>query len=390
MNTCKKNPAILLIGLVFSGCLEPYSAPNVSDEVDLIVIDGFLDATDASARVRLTHVTKLSDENAPEPEINASVSLKNLTGDTFPLPEQEPGIYFATGIAIDPGAQYQLSVRTSDKQDYISDYVDIKPTPDIDNISWEARENGVNILVNTHDITGNTTYYAWNYDETWQYHAAVSSDYKLVNKVPVFRADNERIFTCYKSVPSTKISIASTERLAEDRISNYSLVFLPKGSPQLSVRYSILVKQRAVSKSEYAFLEQLQKTTESIGGLFDPQLSETIGNIHNLSNPSSIALGYFSAGIVKEKRIFIDYNELMDDLKNIPRPLSCPTDTICVSLSIPTPFECTLDLSLLSGSEIIGAALSVDGTIVGYTTVTSNCVDCRVDGGVLTKPTFWP
>ncbi|MBA4058442.1 MAG: hypothetical protein C0490_27235, partial [Marivirga sp.] len=128
MKTCKKNPAILFIGLFFSGCIEPYQAPDVSDDVDLLVIDGFLNVTEASAKVRLTHVNKLSDQDTPEPEINASVSLKTGTGSNFILAEQEPGIYSATGLTINSATQYQLSVRTSDQQEYISDYVEIKPT----------------------------------------------------------------------------------------------------------------------------------------------------------------------------------------------------------------------------------------------------------------------
>jgi len=388
-----RNHIALISTFIFtvSACLYPYQPPTILEAVDILVVDGFLDVTDGSATIRLTHANTLSDANKAEAELNASVSIQTEGGNSYTLTEQDSGTYTIVGLNVDPTAKYQLSIHTPD-EDYLSDYVEIKQSPPIDSITWEAMDNGVNILVNAHDAAGSTRYYRWDYVETWQYHAAVSSDFKLVNKEPVYRTDAERIHTCWRSLPSTKITIASTVRLAEDVVYQYPIAFLPVGSNKISVKYSILVKQRAVSKSEFDFWEQLKKTTEDVGGLFDPMPSQVPGNIHSLSNPGAPVLGYFSAGAAKEERFFLDHSTLPFHLRKLIRQPGCQVDTICVVPSIPRAFICYMDLEDLTGTETIGSALySETGPgIIGYTKSTPACADCRTQGGSLTKPAFWP
>ncbi len=381
----------LCVSLSFAGCLDPYQPPTVQQNINALVVDGFLDVTNGQVNVRLSHTHELSDEGGVSPEADAFVSVRTESGQEFELTEVESGKYSAGGLSVDPNSRYLLFVQTADGQSYISDYVETNSsTPPIDSITWNAEENGVNIQVNSHDENRNSRYYSWTYEETWEYHAPVSSDFKLVNKSPVYRLDSERIYTCWSTAPSTKISVATTVRLTEDVVDHYTLVFLPAGSRKISTKYSILVKQRAISKKEFEFLEQLQKTTESIGGLFDPQPSQVSGNIRNLTDPASVVLGYFSAGAVREKRFFLGYNQLPSHLKNSIRPVACQPDTICAVLSIPRPFQCTLDLPMLSGTEIIGTSLLENNVVVGYTWSNPTCADCRTEGGVLTKPAFWP
>jgi Domain of unknown function (DUF4249) len=361
-----------------AACLEPYQPPATDEVVNILVVDGFLNSTDGSATVSLGHTISLSSQDKPEPEFDAAVSILVEGGGSYALTQQDSGIYAISGLIIDPNAKYRLSVRTPDGEDYLSDDVEIIPSPAIDSITWDAKENGVNIMVNAHDAAGNTRYYRWDYVETWRYHAPLSSDYKVVNGVPVYRTDDERIYTCWRTIPSTKITITSTVRLADDIVYQYPVTFLPMGSSKISVKYSILIKQRGVSKNEYDFLQQLQKTTESIGGLFDPQPSQVTGNIRNLNNPLVPVLGYFSAGEVKEERLFIDFYDLPDYLQKTTRPLGCFTQD-----SVFLPHE-------WGGSETIVSAIYEGRGIIGYTQTSPICADCRLQGGSLITPAFWP
>lgn len=381
---------ILSLLVVLTGCIEPYDPPASSEVADLLVVDGFLNTADGSVSVLLTHSKPLDSDDPTLPESNANMSIRTESGNEYGLSELVAGTYTAEGLPLDPAEKYQLSIRTANGQEFQSDYVDIRSTPVIDSVVWDTDEDGVNIYVNAHDASANTRYYRWDYVETWQYNAAVSSDFKVENNVPVYRNADERIYTCWRTLPSTKISIASTVRLSEDVIYRYPLTTIPKGSSKISVRYSILVKQRAISKDEFNFLEQLQKTTESVGGLFDPQPSQVPGNLHNLTNPSSTVLGYFSAGNTREQRLFIDFSQLPDPLKVFPANPNCQPDTICVVQSIPRAFQCTQDVQDLDGTEIIGSALYSGPFVIGYTKSTYPCADCRSQGGSLTKPAFWP
>jgi len=381
---------VMLPIMVLAGCIEPYDPPASSNVVDILVVDGFLNTADGSVNVFLSHSKPLDSDEETLAESNATLSIRSEGGAQYSLSEQAPGTYTSEGLPLDPAEKYLLTVRTANGQEFQSDYVDIRSTPEIDSVVWKADSDGLTVYVNSHDATANTRYYRWDYIETWEYNAFVSSDFKVENNDIVYRNGNERIHTCWNTVPSTKISISSTVRLSEDVISNYPLTFIPKGSSKISVNYSILVRQRAISKDEFNFLEQLQKTTESIGGLFDPQPSQVPGNMHNLSDPSATVLGYFGAGATQEQRIFVRHSELPDELKGSSLNPTCQPDTVCVIQSIPRPFQCILDIPDLNGSEFIGSALYIGPTIAGYTLSNYNCADCRSQGGTLTKPSFWP
>jgi hypothetical protein len=367
--------------LSICGCVEPYQPPEVQENVDLLVVDGFLDMSTGSATVRLSHAISLSSATAAAPESGATVAILDASGTSYGLIETAPGTYAIDELVLDPASKFMLSLRTANGVEYISDYSEPLATPPIDSVTWSGDEDGLTILVNAHDATRVAQYYYWDYIETWKYNAQVSSEFIFINGTPEYRTNDQRIHTCWQTQESTKISIASVERLAENVIHEFPVTFIPKGSTKLSVTYSILVRQRAISKQEYNFLEQLQKTTESLGGLFDPQPSQVLGNIHGVTNSSHPVLGYFSAGMLTEERIFVDFYDLPDPIRKYYPMAGCEVDTVEVA-----------DLGRLLESTILGTAIYSESgaTIIAYTISIPRCADCRTQGGVLEKPPFWP
>lgn len=144
------------------------------------------------------------------------------------------------------------------------------------------------------------------------------------------------------------------------------------------VRYSILVKQRALTKEAYTYYDKLKKTTENLGGLFDPQPGQVTGNIKNLSNPGEVVLGYFSGGSEVSERIFIKVNELPLNIRHYQQEGNCYQDTVLVE-----------QLVGLSGGYNLINGVYEQITLVGYTFSSQGCTDCRKMGGTLTKPDFW-
>jgi hypothetical protein len=189
------------------------------------------------------------------------------------------------------------------------------------------------------------------------------------------------MFYCWRTVPSSKIVVGSTDRLSRAIISQFPVQYIPAGSKKLQMRYSILVKQIAISAEEYTYYEQLRKTTESIGGLFDPQPTPVTGNMHSMRRGSPLALGYFGAGRVQRNRIYINASALPRIFREIYPALGClPPDTICMS-SGP---NCALTLNDLHDGYIVGTAVSK-----GWTLTNTRCADCRYEGGVTKMPDFW-
>ncbi len=374
------------------GCVDPYHPPLNTDDVDIMVVNGFINASKNSATVNLSHANALSNPNNSLPESEATVFISDENGTSFKLEEREPGNYTVDGLTLNPDAKYQLNVTTTNGNQYISDYTELNITPPIDSVNWISYEDGITLYVNTHDFTNKAKHFKWSFTETWEYRAVFSSQFKLINNNQALkRENNEQIDLCYRTIPSTRIYLGTTEHLTQNIVSNYSLLSIPKGDVKLSQRYSIIVTQRALGKEEYSYYQQLQRTTETLGSIFDPQPSPIGGNIHNVKDASIPVIGYFSGASVREKRIFIQFKDLPIDLRILPLVGNCNIlDTVCVKKPGPPGIFCREDLDhLVNNPVLIGAIYDDKFRIVAYTKTSTDCGDCRSHGGTLERPDFW-
>ena len=373
----------LYLLMLFVACTEPYAPPETRGR-DFIVIDGFLNASTQRSTVRLSRAVPLnSGLGAPAVKF-AQVSLISNTGQNFTLTEQDPlsadsGLYMVNNIAIDMSAQYKLKIEVGESQ-YESDFVSIEETALIESISAIPEEDGLSIRVNTLEMPGKGQYYRWKFAETWQYSSTYFSNFKFdegPNPFPRLRNADETIHTCYRTDPSSLIKLGTTKNLSTNVIRDRELTKVPRESIKLSFLYSIVVTQISLSNDAYNYWLSLSKTSENLGGLFDPMPYQIMGNLHSLSSPNEIVIGYFHASTVEEKRIFVKKSDLPDSYSRY-RPLLCQTDTIPLS-----------NISLIPKSTLIIGDIGPPN--VGFTTADPICIDCRIyGGGQTTKPAFWP
>jgi hypothetical protein len=374
----KTNWSLTLCILLFS-CLDPYQPPVTDQEVNFLVIDGFVNTSNGTVDVTLSRALVLWKVASPEPEIGAQVILEESGGGTHLLAELPQGKYTASSPEIVAGREYRLYVRTQSGKEYRSPFITALQSPPITDVTWVPAENGIIITVDTHDAANQTHYYRWDFEETWAYRSAYASEYKMEGGTPALRSADELVYQCYKTVPSVQINTATTTRFSEDRIDDYELTFIKAGAQRISDHYSILVNQYALSKNAYEYWEQLKNTTETLGSLFDPQPSRVSGNIQNIHDPAEPVIGYFDGGSSTEKRIFIRYRDLPGHLQ-IPTPRgACEQQSIDVGKVSTLPSFYELTTAILSGI-----------TVVGFNYSTVDCVDCTYQGGTTTKPDFWP
>jgi hypothetical protein len=168
------------------------------------------------------------------------------------------------------------------------------------------------------------------------------SQFTKVNGEIIPREPNDMTSTCYKTVPSTNIIVGSTIRLSEDVVHDLPLTYIPQEDSRLSILYSILVRQRVIEETEFEFWQDLQKVTESVGGLFDSQPYEILGNVHTMDGSVPV-LGYFSAGFMAEKRIFVSLQDLPEELQKRPFH-GCHLDSVCLIAGPNVPFQCAIDV----------------------------------------------
>jgi hypothetical protein len=371
---------ICLVTLLCGGCLESYPPPGGIKNVNYLVVDAVVDIKSAMVKVILSRTAILSTSEIPANEPGADVTLEDDQGSRSTLTENSPGVYAASGLMLSLQKKYRLNIKTSiENKSYQSDFIALHYTPPIDSITYVVNADDLTISVNTHDPTATSLNYRWKYIETWEYTAEYHSSSKFAGSVVVERTPEESLYTCWRTESSTNIFIASTKRLREDVVSHFPLISIRKGSRRLSVKYSILVQQQALSDDAYAYWQNLQRNTENLGGLFDPSPSELKGNMRCISVPDEPVIGFFSGGSLEQQRIFIAAKQLPDNFRVYPY-VYCPIDTIPLG-KIPTTPRSTL---------FIGPLYTPDGVIIAYTTSTAECIDCRVrDIGVLTRPDFW-
>lgn len=363
--------------LFLTGCLDPYQPKVIQQDISALVVDGFVDTTHGTINVDLSRTLPLLSESTYQPETNATIILEGEDGSQIILNNVGGGKYSLTELSLNDALMYRLYI-SSETDEYRSEYVTLKSSPSLDGVIWEVppEADGVQIYVNAHDPTNKTRYYQWVFSETWEYQTELISIELLDDDSIRIRNDDELIHRCWKTQQSNKVLIEQTTRLSNDVVHKFPIHFIPKESQRISRNYSILVQQRALDEATYNYLLQLQKTTEVMGGLFDPMPSQLIGNLHNINKPSEPVIGYFRGGAVQEKRIFITREDLSSSL---PPYLSfaCTTDTAPSIEALENMYPNIQLLYTMGPGGLITAPIS--------------CMDCRVSGGgVLTKPTFWP
>lgn len=370
--------ALLFFLTLLISCREPYRPPIILDQSNLLVVDAFVDGTDKSCTVVLSRSQEVSDTRPRTMEKNAKVQLEDSNGNIYSLTETTEGNYSVSDVIINTQIKYQLKIKLENGKSYQSEFIEIKNTPPIDNVTWKATGQGLQFYVSTHDDESKSLYYQYRFVATWEYVSPLYSTYVAQNGVAVPRTDN--IYHCWATAPSSAISIATSVKLSEDIISNFPFVLLAQPPQQFLMRYSMLVKQNVLTLEAYNYWKQLQKNTEKLGTLFDPQPSQVLSNVQNIDNKDEPVLGYFSAGITTEKRIFIDFDELPRGWSSGDGKCKAASDRDTILVSDLKGFGGYLITPLYAGPSPYAFLYSS----------TAACVDCRVfGGGTTTKPDFW-
>jgi hypothetical protein len=255
--------------------------------------------------------------------------------------------------------------------------VPVTVTPPIDSLNWKQGGDEVTIYLTTHDPQNSTRYYRWEYVEVWKYYAEYESTFAYRNGEIVFRKiPDEMTYQCWRTALSTDILQQSTAQLSQDIIQQTPIAVLPvRSSSRFQERYSINVKQFALTKEAYEYWQILKKNTQQLGSIFDAQPSQLIGNMHNVVKKEEPVIGFVTAATVQEKRLFIKQTEIVGS-----RSPEFDCSVIVMSKEDAARF--------LSESAGKAPAYGVTGGGIAISSV--YCVDCRLAGGTTVKPLFWP
>jgi len=366
--------------MMLADCKVPYDPTLKSSDTNALVVEGNIDGS-VPFVIKLSRSRMLTngDTAARKYELGAKVIIEDNHQDTYPLTEEGNGIYSSLNtLPLNPSYQYRLHIFTSNKEEYESDFVPFKSSPAIDSIGWNLNDGGVQVYVNTHDPNNSTTYYRWEYKETWEFHSLYYSNYQYNPPDSTVIPRTVQIYTCWHTDSSTSIFLGSSAKLSSDVIYEMPLPYIPDHDQRLSILYSILVKQYALDVNGYNYWLAMKNNTENIGSIFDPQPNETVGNIHCVTNPAELVVGYINAGNTVEKRVFISNSSL-------------PTDWNQLQICSPEKLVPNIKDSLYFyfGFGYVPVDLTSIQTQLLYTGYERECVDCTINGTNV-KPSFWP
>jgi hypothetical protein len=380
-----QNCAVILLSLAVAwGCQDPYISPYKSPATGYLVVEGYISGNSVS-QFMLSRTISLPGDSTLPTENGAIVQIQGSDNSSYPLTGMGNGVY-STGdtLKLNTQLEYRLSIKTSNGDQYLSDLVPYKPTPPIDSINWvENNDYSIQIYANTHDPANNTHYYQWNFDQTYEYHSAESSDYywdkDTTPPAVVQRPPAQQVYRCWQSGVSTNIIIGNSIKLASDVIYRQPVKYIPPSDVQSSVLYSILVRQYALTADGYNFLSLMQQNTESLGSIFDAQPSQITGNIHSVTNPAEQVIGWVSAGTVQSQRIFINRSQIFSTYN-----YRCPMPDTLLSKG-QTQWEDNFGSGALTPEYWY---MGPKGQ--GWEANSTDCLVCTTYGGTNVAPSFWP
>jgi hypothetical protein len=389
----KKCAIALFIVLIAASCKKPFIPQEIKSGTNrYLVIEGVINSGSDSTFIKISRTQKIDTVHTITPETNATLSVESDANGNFKLTEIAAGTYAAPPITLDVSHKYRLRILTSDHKEYVSDFVMVKNSPPIDSVGFVAQPAGVQIYVNTHDATNATRYYHWDYFETWQFHSKYVSTYRS-NKVDSLkpRKVSEQVYDCFGSDVSSNVTIVSTTKLVQDNVYQAPITMIPSTSEKIETKYSILVKQYALTSDAYTFWENLKNNTEKLGSIFDVLPSENMSNFHCITNPTELVVGYLSVGSYTSKRIFITASQLLNSYSPV-YPYDCQIDTAFINprhqgtLSISDLIPANSPYAVISGLYIPPANPFGLPTAYSYSNIL--CVDCTIRG-TKTQPAFW-
>jgi len=371
-------------------CKQVYISPHQSPPTGYLVIEGTVNSGHGNSTLKISRTTPLNNLDSIVSEIAAQVNLEGEDNSSYLFSENPAGHYNATDLNLNTSIKYRLHIKTVSGKEYLSDYVGVNNNPPIDSISREIDSNGMKLNINTHDPQNNTRYYQWEYAETWEFRSIDSASlkynitsgangdiYEVVKRNPF----DPPIFRCWHTNLSQLLVLGSSTRLSQDSIS-MPLVNIPLASWEISVLYSLGVKQYSWTKEGYQFLEEMKKNTEQTGSIFDAQPSQFSSNFHCLSDPTEPVIGFMNICPVQEKRIFISNS----DVPNWGYVDDCFEFIIENDTQLSKNAPGTLPIAVF---RTMGIPNSTDIIILNFFAAPAACVDCTLRGSNV-KPDFWP
>lgn len=382
-----KTSFIILLCLIFisiHSCKEKYW-PELDKYEDILVVDGMITNEPGPYTIKLSLSAPL-DSAVIFPFPNCQLVISDNIGNTENLTETEPGVYMTSpdGIQGIVGRKYKLQIVTPEGNNYESALEELRAPIGIDSVYGviEYRQDekfaydlaGYQFYLDTEMAEQDTNYFLWRAEATFHYQSDFTIRWYYDGTLNWFHGPDS-LYNCWKSYKIARIFTGSTQSLNIPKIDKYALHYVNTETRQLSIKYSLFVRQFTISETAYEFWNGIEEQNSEQGSLYATQPFQISGNVYNVENTAEPVIGYFMVAGIAEKRIFME------------RPPN----------NIPFHYKvCELDngdfhsYGQLSMADPVFYPIYAIETPGGRRAVPSQeCVDCQLKGGTIAKPDFW-
>jgi hypothetical protein len=384
-----RNKIIIVVAVLtlwLTSCIKSYEPVIESKDASKYVVSGQVSTGDQVQRVNISMTSSIGKPKYI-PVTNCSVTIFDDKGNAYPASDTEDGNYmfYVPETAQVAGSRFKVIIVTQDGDSIVSDFDQMQNCPDVDSVYYIVKKlptanpekfvHGIQFYVNLNAENTNCRNYRWDATETWEYHSTWPREWYYDGEIHhIWPPDYSRM-VCWRTALVQSIFTLSTQNLGENKYTLFPLHYVDNYySPRLVYGYSLLIRQYALSEEAYTYWDKLRINSSEQGGLYEKQPLAIKGNMHDITNPDQLVLGFFGASAVKSKRIFV---------QNVP-DLILEYDPACVpSVPLKKGFADIdpRDYPAYMYGDVSGFQMRVLDT---------ECVDCLSVGGTTVKPDFWP
>ena len=393
----------IIICLLFVSCIEEFKIPQSKSNTyeSIVVIQGRILAGEESI-IYVQYAQVLGSLYNPVYIKDAKVTVIGQNGYESEMGsyDEENHYYRIDTRNLNANTLYAVQVE-ADGEIYQSEFQEILPTPEIDELTYKEREDGISIHVSTHAENDAPRLYMWTFEEDWEFHAELDISqfaekhilYEKERSYPNVTHHHNPYYYCWQNRQSSQLFLYDTTPLEENAVKNHELFRIPIDDQRISYIYCITLKQWTLNEKSYEYYRLVKLYSEESGGLFSPIPTEIKGNVKCISDESKATKGYVMASNVTTKRMFIYAS---DFTQVIPEYEFCHYVTGMDAANSDPYGRNWWILDWMEETRKNGAIIltgNSQGEIRKETSIfySNYCVDCRKsDKATKKRPDFWP
>lgn len=311
---------MLLILYCLSACVERYYPEEDKLMTGTLVINAHLTDQPGRQWIEISRSVTLLYPSA-DPVSGAFAELIREDGEFREFEENLPGYYGCDleDTFLQTGLSYMVHVITPDGEEYESGFDRLRPVPKIDSFYYEVERasfeteadstDGIRFFVDFIYDDDAYEYIRWELTETYEFHNPKMEAFIWDRNYDYYpMPDSSSPDICYITNHLSAIHSMSMGYLDFGIYIKKPFAFVPniQQEQKLKHKYSLLVKQYSIGEEAFHYWNELKKTSQEQGFLFDRQPALLKSNIRNVNDEKEIILGFFSMAGVEERRAFAE------------------------------------------------------------------------------------